>query len=100
MGLQDFLGMDWDKSLQNRFSNPTSRYPLLTFVTAVIFAELAALFNPSPHIENIRALLTALALAEASILAIIFSVTAVALQLVVTRYPARLTSLFIKDALF
>lgn len=92
--------MDWHRLLQNPFRSPTARYALLSFVTAATFATLAALTNPSTQIENIRALLTTLALAEASVLAIVFSVTVVALQLVVTRYSARLTSLFVKDPLF
>ncbi|MFC7164857.1 DUF2254 family protein [Halospeciosus flavus] len=63
-------------------------------------ATLTALLNPAVETENIRALLTTLATAEASVLAIVFSVTVVALQLVVTRYSARLTSLFVKEPLF
>ncbi|EMA14629.1 hypothetical protein C442_20046 [Haloarcula amylolytica JCM 13557] len=63
-------------------------------------ATLTALLNPAVQTENIRALLTTLATAEASVLAIVFSVTVVALQLVVTRYSARLTSLFVKEPLF
>jgi hypothetical protein len=65
-----------------------------------VVATLTALLNPAVEIENIRALLTTLATAEASVLAIVFSVTVVALQLVVTRYSARLTSLFVKEPLF
>jgi hypothetical protein len=65
-----------------------------------VVATLTALFNPAVETENIRALLTTLATAEASVLAIVFSVTVVALQLVVTRYSARLTSLFVKEPLF
>ncbi|MXR43187.1 DUF2254 domain-containing protein [Halobaculum sp. WSA2] len=68
--------------------------------TAAVVATLTALLNPAVQTENIRALLTTLATAEASVLAIVFSVTVVALQLVVTRYSARLTSLFIKEPLF
>ncbi|ELZ88815.1 hypothetical protein C453_01090 [Haloferax elongans ATCC BAA-1513] len=58
------------------------------------------LLNLPVETENVRALLTTLATAEASVLAIVFSVTVVALQLVVTRYSARLTSLFVKEPLF
>ncbi|MCU4927088.1 DUF2254 domain-containing protein [Halobacteria archaeon AArc-dxtr1] len=76
------------------------RYALLALTTAAVFATLAALLNPAVESENIRALLTTLATAEASVLAIVFSVTVVALQLVVTRYSARLTSLFVKEPLF
>jgi len=76
------------------------RYTLLTLTAAGVVATLTALLNPAVEIENIRALLTTLATAEASVLAIVFSVTVVALQLVVTRYSARLTSLFVKEPLF
>ncbi|MFC7198431.1 DUF2254 family protein [Halospeciosus flavus] len=76
------------------------RYFLLTLTAAGVVATLTALLNPAVETENIRALLTTLATAEASVLAIVFSVTVVALQLVVTRYSARLTSLFVKEPLF
>lgn len=76
------------------------RYIVLTLTTAAVFATLTAFLNPAVESENIRALLTTLATAEASVLAIVFSVTVVALQLVVTRYSARLTSLFVKEPLF
>ncbi|WP_336136291.1 DUF2254 family protein [Natronomonas amylolytica] len=76
------------------------RYTLLTLATVAVVATLTTLLNPAVQTENIRALLTTLATAEASVLAIVFSVTVVALQLVVTRYSARLTSLFIKEPLF
>lgn len=76
------------------------RYLLLTLTGAGVAATLTALLNPPVETENIRALLTTLATAEASVLAIVFSVTVVALQLVVTRYSARLTSLFVKEPLF
>ncbi|WP_430506222.1 DUF2254 family protein [Haloparvum sp. PAK95] len=76
------------------------RYTLLTLATVAVVATLTTLLNPAVETENIRALLTTLATAEASVLAIVFSVTVVALQLVVTRYSARLTSLFIKEPLF
>jgi len=76
------------------------RYTLLTLTAAGVVATLTALLNPAVETENIRALLTTLATAEASVLAIVFSVTVVALQLVVTRYSARLTSLFVKEPLF
>ncbi len=66
----------------------------------MVFATLTVLLNPAVENENITALLTTLATAEASVLAIVFSVTVVALQLVVTRYSARLTSLFVKEPLF
>lgn len=97
---RDFLGMDWDRSIQERLGNPITQYGLLALVTAGVFAALAALLNPSTQIENVRTVLTTVALAEASVLAIVFSVTVVALQLVVNRYSARLTSLFIKDPMF
>ncbi|WP_083867298.1 DUF2254 family protein [Natrialba taiwanensis] len=76
------------------------RYILLTLTVTAVFAALAALLNPAVETENIRALLTTLTTAEASVLAIVFSVTVVALQLVVMRYSARLTSLFVKEPLF
>lgn len=76
------------------------RYLLLTLTAAGVVATLTTLLNPVVETENIRALLTTLATVEASVLAIVFSVTVVALQLVVTRYSARLTSLFIKEPLF
>ena len=75
-------------------------YLVLALTAAVLTAALTAYINPPVQIENTQALLTTLATAEASVLAIVFSVTVVALQLVVTRYSARLTSLFIKDPLF
>lgn len=76
------------------------RYTLLTLATVAVVATLTTLLNPAVQTENIRALLTTLATAEASVLAIVFSVTVVALQLVATQYSARLTSLFIKEPLF
>lgn len=76
------------------------RYTLFTLATVAVVATLTILLNPAVRTENIRALLTTLATAEASVLAIVFSVTVVALQLVVTRYSARLTSLFVKEPLF
>ncbi|WP_268899085.1 DUF2254 family protein [Haloarcula rubra] len=76
------------------------RYFLLTLTAVGVVAMLTSLLNPAVEIENIRAVLTTLATAEASVLAIVFSVTVVALQLVVTRYSARLTSLFVKEPLF
>ncbi|MBX0288736.1 DUF2254 domain-containing protein [Halomicroarcula sp. F28] len=66
----------------------------------VVLGTVTALLNPHADIATIRSLLTTLATAEASVLAIVFSVTVVALQLVVNRYTARLTSLFIDDPLF
>ncbi len=91
---------DW-KGLFTKWSRDLAvRYAALTVATTAVFATVTGFFNPDVQIENIRALLTTLASAEASVLAIVFSVTVVALQLVVTRYSARLTSLFVKEPLF
>lgn len=93
------IGISKDQ-LREWSQNLIVRYVVLTLITAGVFAALTAFFNLAVETENIRALLTTLATAEASVLAIVFSVTVVALQLVVTRYSARLTSLFVKEPLF
>lgn len=91
---------NWRERISTWAHSLTVRYLLLTLTAAGVVATLTALLNPGVQTENIRALLTTLATAEASVLAIVFSVTVVALQLVVTRYSARLTSLFVKEPLF
>ena len=91
---------NWGGRLSEWAHSLIIRYFLLTLTAVGVVATLAALLNPAIETENIRALLTTLATAEASVLAIVFSVTVVALQLVVTRYSARLTSLFVKEPLF
>jgi hypothetical protein len=93
-------GRNWREVLPEWTHPLIVRYTLLTLATVAVVATLTTLLNPAVETENIRALLTTLATAEASVLAIVFSVTVVALQLVVTRYSARLTSLFIKEPLF
>ncbi|MGB9958770.1 DUF2254 family protein (plasmid) [Haloferax prahovense] len=90
----------WRKLFREWPRNLIVRYTALTVATAAVFATLAVFLNLPVENENIRALLTTLTTAEASVLAIVFSVTVVALQLVVTRYSARLTSLFVKEPLF
>ncbi|WP_135304851.1 DUF2254 family protein [Haloarcula amylovorans] len=95
MNLRKWRGLFWGWSNHLLF-----RYAAFTVATATVFATLTALLNLPVESENSRTLLTALATAEASVLAIVFSVTVVALQLVVTRYSARLTSLFVKEPLF
>lgn len=92
--------LNWQERISAWVHSLIVRYLLLTLTTAGLVATLTALLNPAVQTENIRALLTTLATAEASVLAIVFSVTVVALQLVVTRYSARLTSLFVKEPLF
>jgi hypothetical protein len=94
------VNWDWKGLLTKWSQDLTVRYAALTLTTAVVFSTITACLNPTIQIENVRALLTTLAAAEASVLAIVFSVTVVALQLVVTRYSARLTSLFVKEPLF
>lgn len=93
-------GRNWRDSFSEWSHHLIVRYLAFTIVLAVVFAALLAFLNLPVEHENIRALLTTLAIAEASVLAIVFSVTVVALQLVVTRYSARLTSLFVEDPLF
>ena len=93
-------GRNWREILQEWTHLLIVRYTLLTLATVAVVATLTTLLNPAVESENIRAVLTTLATAEASVLAIVFSVTVVALQLVVTRYSARLTSLFVKEPLF
>ncbi|WP_230455318.1 DUF2254 family protein [Halorubrum sp. BV1] len=93
-------GQNLKDSIREWSHNLIVRYTALIVATAMVVATLTALLNPAVQTDNIRALLTTLATAEASVLAIVFSVTVVALQLVVTRYSARLTSLFVKEPLF
>jgi len=76
------------------------QYAATTLIAALVFGGLLGILNPAVDITNVRSLLTTLATVEGSVLAIVFSVTVVALQLVVTRYSARLTSLFIDDPIF
>jgi hypothetical protein len=75
------------------------RTVVLVCLLSVGVTALTAIINPTVSIENVRALLTTVAIIEASILAIVFSVTVVALQLVVNRYSARLSSIFVEDPL-
>lgn len=91
---------NWRGSLREWSHHLIVQYTALTIATAAVFVTLTVLLNPAVESENVRSLLTTLATAEASVLAIVFSVTVVALQLVVTRYSARLTSLFVKEPLF
>jgi hypothetical protein len=91
---------NWKARVPARIDSTTFRYLLLTCVSTTGGAILAGFFNPAVEVENIRTLLSTLATAEASVLAIVFSVTVVALQLVVTRYSARLTSIFVNEPLF
>lgn len=78
----------------------TSRFLLLAITVAATFGLVAGAVNADAGVDNVRAVLTTMALAEASVLAIVFSVTVVALQLVVNRYSARLTSIFVEDPFF
>jgi hypothetical protein len=89
-----------ERLFQGWFQQLALRYVLISIATVVAFGTAAALLNPAVEIVNVRALFTTLATAEASVLAIVFSVTVVALQLVVTRYSARLTTTFVNDPLF
>ncbi len=94
------VDLDWRGLRQEYSHHPTVRYAAFTLATTAVCGALTAFLNPPTESENIRAVLTSLTTAEASVLAIVFSVTVVALQLVATRYSARLTSLFVKDPLF
>lgn len=91
---------NWKEVLREWFQTPSLRYTVISVFMATVGATLTVLVNPTVESENVRAVLTTLATAQASILAIVFSVTVVALQLVVTRYSARLTSLFVQEPLF
>lgn len=84
---------DWSEAL-------SLRYALLAVISAVGIGSITAVVNPEVSVNNVRALLTTLAIIEASILAIVFSVTVVALQLVVRRYSARLASTFVEEPMF
>lgn len=93
------IGGDWKERFWKRFHHLTARYAALTLTTVAAFATLTVILNSAIESENIRALLTTLATAEASVRGIVFSVTVVALQLIVTRYSAHLATLFVKEPL-
>lgn len=94
-------GRDWMSELKTRATDEFFvRNAGATLGVAILCGLIAGLVNPTIEVHNASAVLTTLATAEASVLAIVFSVTVVALQLVVTRYSPRLTSLFSEDPLF
>lgn len=92
---------NWSQLLNWKAEEQTIlQYAVTTLIAAAILGGIFGILNLPVAVVNVRALLTTLAVTKASVLAIVFSVTVVALQLVVRRYSARLTSLFMEDPVF
>ncbi|RBI59993.1 hypothetical protein DMJ13_20105 [halophilic archaeon] len=76
-----------------------------TWLLAVIVGLPLSLFGlgylsaPGTSTTNLRTFLSTLATAQAGVLAIVFSVAVIAIQLVSTRYSPRLISLFIESSI-
>lgn len=83
---------------KRRVSEDSSlQWGLLSIILSVI--AYLVVFSPIP-LENTSKIFSTLAAAQATILAIVFSVTVVAVQLVTDRYSPRLVSLFVEDKTF
>ena len=67
--------------------------------TILFMIAYLLIYSPIP-LENTSRIFSTLAAAQATILAIVFSVTVVAVQLVTDRYSPRLVSLFVEDKTF
>lgn len=73
---------------------------LLTFLLPVAGFALGYLVEFSTVPENTRLFLSALVGAQAGVLAIVFSVTVIGIQLIATRYSPRMISLFTDSPIF
>lgn len=67
-----------------------------TIVVPIGFFGLGYFLGPTVATGNIRLFLSSLTTAQAGVLAIVFSITVIAIQLVSTRYSPRMVSLFIE----
>lgn len=72
----------------------------VTFVVPIVGFILGYAVAPGVSTENTRLFLSTLARAQAGILAIVFSVTVIGIQLVATRYSPRMISLFTSSPIF
>jgi hypothetical protein len=81
-----------------------SSLPRSVWVPAVVFPAVSFLtgcvLGPVSTIENTRFLLSALAGAQSGLLAIVFSVTVIGIQLVSTRYSPRMATQFTRAPIF
>jgi hypothetical protein len=87
-------------SLKQLVEDTTLRLSGLIVVALVAGFGLGYLVEPATSAENLRLFLSALAGAQAGILAIVFSVTVIGIQLVATRYSPRMISLFTDSPIF
>ncbi len=80
---------------------PVSKeYIVYSILAGVVGAAIGGALSINSVETDIIQILNTLALGKASVIAIVFSVAIIALQLVSNRYSPRLTSLFIGDPLF
>lgn len=87
----------WRKAVQNN-----AMYYLLGvgLLLLLVFISAGYLLNPAVQVDNLRTLLSVMIAAQASVLAIIISVTLISTQLVATRYAPRMATLPFRTYLF
>jgi hypothetical protein len=71
-----------------------------SIIAPSIFGIIGYLFPVSTSPANLRLFLSALVGAQASVLAIVFSVTLLGIQIATTRYATRMMPLFVKSPIF
>lgn len=71
-----------------------------TIIIPITFGTFGYKFPGTTSPDNTRLFLSALAGAQASVLAIVFSVTLLGIQLATTRYATRMIPLFVKSPIF
>lgn len=84
----------------NEYREVAFNYLSLIIGISTVLATTGWILNPNVGVQNTRLVLSTLAAAQASVLAIVFSVTVISLQFVANQYSARLTSLFIEEPMF
>lgn len=86
--------MGWIANVKRIFSDLPNWLLAITFFLPIIGFVLGWIVQVHPMSVNTRFVLSALISGQASILAIVFSVTVIGVQLVATRYSPRMISLF------
>lgn len=84
------------KERLKEYAEVSKSLALVTFALPVMALILGYHSKLWISVENTRALLSTLAGAQAAVLAIVFSITMVGIQLIASRYSPRMTSLFIR----
>lgn len=93
--------MDFSRQTMYRFATELPNWLLIVlFLIPVSFLIAGIAFGRPHNVSNVRPFLSGLARTQAGVLAIVFSVTILGIQLVASRYSPRLISIFVGAPIF